>query len=335
MAIADVTRSAVLTAIQEFDRVGRDVFLRTTGFGRALSYFLEHEGRLYDSKAITGYAHGVATGALLRSQDFTGGERAVAHRLRQLGFVVNGRRNPDWTRDEIVLACALVDQNGWRQLDDNDPRVVELSQLLQTPAIHPVNGRRADFRNPAGVARKTADIATRHPGYTGRPTNGNRLDREVLQDFLEHTLEMRAQAAAIRTTLLVWDGERPGLPDPDHNDLGAEEGGVLLREHLKRERNPKLKARKLADLERRRRAIACEACGFDFHHAYGERGRGYIECHHRTPLGVTGEVRTRLADLALVCSNCHRMIHRTKRWLTVEQLRAVIEEQKLVTGVPV
>lgn len=242
--------------------------------------------------------------------------------------MVNERRNPAWTRDEIVLACGLAEQNGWRQLDDRDPRVVELSRLLQTPAFHPVDGRRADFRNPAGVARKTADIVTRHPDYVGRPTNGNRLDRSVLRDFLDNPAVMQAQAAAIKAMLVAWDNDRSELPDLDTALLGAEEGGLLLRAHLKRERDPRLKAKKLADAMRHGREIACEACGFDFHRVYGDRGQGYIECHHRTPLGVSGKVTTRLADLALICSNCHRMIHRTKRWLTVEELRALIDRHR-------
>lgn len=330
--LSDVTRAAVLTAIQEFDRLGRDEFLRSAGFGQARSYFLAYNGQVYDSKAIFGYAHGAATGEPLSWRDFTGGDKTVAHRLRELGFEVQAPRNPDWTRDEIILACALVEQNGWRQLEDHDRRVVELSQLLQTPAIHPVVGRRGDFRNTAGVARKTADIATRHPDYRGRPTNGNRLDREVLEDFLRDPEAMQTRAAAIRSTLLAWDEGEPALLDPDYDDTGAEEGGVLLREHLKRERDPRLRARKLQDARRRGQAIACEACGFDFHRTYGERGVGYIECHHRTPLGVTGKVKTRLGDLALLCSNCHRMIHRTKEWLTVEQLRTLIEKHRPSIG---
>jgi 5-methylcytosine-specific restriction protein A len=103
---------------------------------------------------------------------------------------------------------------------------------------------------------------------------------------------------------------------------------VVLRAHLRRERNPKLRRRKLDDTKRRGLPVACEACDFDFGRTYGAHGLDYIECHHRIPLHVTGETQTKLADLALLCSNCHRMIHRTKRWLTVEELKAVIDEQR-------
>ena len=72
----------------------------------------------------------------------------------------------------------------------------------------------------------------------------------------------------------------------------------------------------------------CEACAFDFGRFYGPHGLDYIELHHRTPLHVTGPTKTRLADLALLCSNCHRMIHRARQWLTVEELSALVTAQR-------
>ena len=56
--LGDVTRDGVLTAIEEFDRLGRAAFLDKYGFGEARSYYLVHEGKQYDSKAIVGVAHG-------------------------------------------------------------------------------------------------------------------------------------------------------------------------------------------------------------------------------------------------------------------------------------
>jgi hypothetical protein len=96
MSLADVTAPGVRAAIAEFDRVGRDALLHATGFGRARAYFLEYDGRLYDSKAIVGYAHGVSTGTPLSPADFSGGEQTVARRLQALGFTVQ-RLNADGT----------------------------------------------------------------------------------------------------------------------------------------------------------------------------------------------------------------------------------------------
>jgi hypothetical protein len=52
---------------------------------------------------------------------------------------------------------------------------------------------------------------------------------------------------------------------------------------------------------------------------FGSRGRAVIECHHTKPLHTL--VATRLDDLALVCANCHRLIHGGQPWLTLENLR--------------
>jgi 5-methylcytosine-specific restriction enzyme A len=328
VTLGDVTRASVLTAVAEFDRGGRDAFLRSTGFGRARAYYLEHDGHLYDSKAIVGYAHGISTGTPLGPGDFSGGDKTVAQRLEALGFTVLNAPNPDWTRDEIILACALVEANGWKQVDAHDPRVQALSELLQTPAIHPAAPRNPDFRNPAGVALKTYNIASTHPSYRGAPSNGNRLDKEVLDDFRADPARMRAMAARIRELLIRNEASSTGPPDVDSADVPAGEGGLALRAHLRRERDPNLRRKKLADTKRRGLPIACEVCTFDFGLTYGSHGLDYIECHHRTPLHVTGETLTKLTDLALLCSNCHRMIHRTKRWLTAEELRNLVTVQR-------
>src|SRR3982074_3930870 len=91
MALTDLTDpTAVLKAIAEADALGRQRFLDTYGFGPSLEYFLEHEGKLYDSKAIVGAAHGYqhpAVGALTAGE-FSGGEQTVQRKLEQLGFTV-------------------------------------------------------------------------------------------------------------------------------------------------------------------------------------------------------------------------------------------------------
>ncbi len=60
--------------------------------------------------------------------------------------------------------------------------------------------------------------------------------------------------------------------------------------------------------------LTCEVpnCGFDFEERYGEIGQGYAQVHHKTPLrSAPPEGRkVNLSDLAIVCANCHAMIHR-------------------------
>lgn len=99
MAIHDIFAHHVSQAIAEFDQLGRDQFLKQYGFGRARSYWLLHEGRRYDSKAIIGVAHKYARpdiGPLLAAH-FSGGEDTVQRKLEALGFSVEvrtGNRSP-------------------------------------------------------------------------------------------------------------------------------------------------------------------------------------------------------------------------------------------------
>ncbi|TPQ31528.1 HNH endonuclease [Bradyrhizobium guangdongense] len=90
MALADLTRAAVLDAISEFDQFGREAFLTKYGFGKSRGYFLQHDGKRYDSKAIAGAAHGKLGGKFqsLAAADFSGGDKTVAKRLRELDFRV-------------------------------------------------------------------------------------------------------------------------------------------------------------------------------------------------------------------------------------------------------
>jgi MoxR-like ATPase len=84
------SREAVLQAISEFDELGREGFLSKYGYGPARGYFLEHEGRFYDSKAIVGAAVGFEhpeRGPLKRTE-FSGGEDTVRPKLQELGFDV-------------------------------------------------------------------------------------------------------------------------------------------------------------------------------------------------------------------------------------------------------
>jgi 5-methylcytosine-specific restriction enzyme A len=237
-------------------------------------------------------------------------------------------RNPTWVWDELVLACDMVVQNGWRGLEPNDPRVTELSALLQTLPLHPSAARRPDFRNPNGVARKSFDIATAHPDYSGVPTHGGATDKLVIAQFLTRPAEMRAEAQALRAA--ASRGDFAGLSSPaddEDDDLAGNEGRLLIRRHVARERDPRLRRRKIAAVLSQGGSLACEACGFDFEETYGERGQGYIECHHVVPLHATGPRSTRLSDLALLCANCHRITHARPPWLTPQELRSLMESR--------
>jgi predicted HNH restriction endonuclease len=75
--------------------------------------------------------------------------------------------------------------------------------------------------------------------------------------------------------------------------------------------------------------LLCQVCKFNFAEWYGEIGEGFIECHHTRPLSaLTKGRKTKPSEVALVCSNCHRMIQRKRPWLTMEKFATVLKKAR-------
>ena len=85
---SQVSRTHVLKAMEEYDRIGDREFLRRYGFGRSRIYTVWSNGQEYDSKAILGAAYFHATGTPAGSGDFHGGEKGAAKVLEEKGFDV-------------------------------------------------------------------------------------------------------------------------------------------------------------------------------------------------------------------------------------------------------
>jgi predicted HNH restriction endonuclease len=98
-------------------------------------------------------------------------------------------------------------------------------------------------------------------------------------------------------------------PDVDQEFL---EGRKSKYTHLRIERDPDVIRLKKSDVLKREGSLVCEICGFDYEETYGSFGKGFIEAHHLVPLSTLQgtPAKTSIADLIVICSNCHRMVHR-------------------------
>jgi 5-methylcytosine-specific restriction protein A len=227
------------------------------------------------------------------------------------------RRNPEWAFDELILALDLYLRWRPKQPPAGHPDLHGLSDLLHQLPVHPEDSRGEDFRNLNSVRRKLGDFTAPDPDYSGAATKGGAGVHVVWERFAEDPDGLAEAVARITGTA---QGDLPSLP-PEEDEEGAIEGRIGFRYHRARERNPELTRRKKALVKRRTGRLACEVCGLDFSDRYGELGDGFIECHHTLPLGEDSDRTTRLSDLAVVCSNCHRMIHRSQRALAIQELR--------------
>lgn len=107
------------------------------------------------------------------------------------------------------------------------------------------------------------------------------------------------------------------------------EGNTVSRVQAIKQRNNKLIHQAKKRHQEQCGALACEVCGMNFEAQYGEIGQGYIEAHHRKPMAeMAGETFSEVDDIILLCSNCHRMIHRQTPPFTVEELKSRVDTQR-------
>ena len=103
------------------------------------------------------------------------------------------------------------------------------------------------------------------------------------------------------------------------------EGAERYRSHRTRERDTKIVKRAKAKRKKETGKLVCDVCSMNFEEMYGSLGEGFIEAHHTVPVRELDGLRnTKLSEIALVCSNCHRMLHRGKKLKSIEQTRRTV-----------
>lgn len=122
-------------------------------------------------------------------------------------------------------------------------------------------------------------------------------------------------------------------PWAERNAVEAEarEGKKRLRAHESRERAPALvRQLKREHMAKNGGALPCQICEFDFLDVYGDVGAGFAEAHHIVPLAEApthGRVVT-VEDLIVVCANCHRMLHRSPEFPSIDVLKRRVRESR-------
>ncbi|WP_186081792.1 HNH endonuclease [Burkholderia gladioli] len=232
----------------------------------------------------------------------------------------HGHGNPNWTRDETILALDLYfDLNG-KIPSGSDERVRTLSEVLRRFPYHAEASRKESFRNPDGVVFKLQNL---RQIATGKGLgNVSETDRAVWSEFGASSAAVKSLANLIRAGLAASEPAGPLMLDTEFT-----EGRLVTELHSRRERDPKLRAR-LLSLRRCRGELFCEMCGAPPFCTNTALKEAHFEAHHIVPLSSSTGIRTtRLSDLALLCANCHRLLHRAiaveKRWLTVAEGRTI------------
>ncbi len=159
-----------------------------------------------------------------------------------------------------------------------------------------------------GLARRVAEelgwVPTEREGYDGYYVSGLILGSRPEGAF-EWT--MRPQVARA-LELLKWPelvrlGDKGSTQESEITEYGQR---YAWQKRLERDS-------RAAKFAKTYHGYNCQACRMSFSEVYGNIGAGFIEAHHLVPLSDirVGEERAyKPTDFAVLCSNCHRMIHR-------------------------
>lgn len=178
--------------------------------------------------------------------------------------------------------------------------------------------RLADFTATLPIQTIDLGSSARLPGdYVAGHALGTTYSLSALPD--EATLRADLQNVMRAYRALTFRGGIEGDVEPqaeleDEFKIPAQATIIETRKyafHRKVERN-----RTAAKQAKKFHGHRCQACDLDFEERYGAIGKGFIEAHHLKPIASLEEgvaVSYDLAaDFAVLCANCHRMIHRTE-----------------------
>lgn len=339
----EITRDHILSGINDFND-GRPHQFKPSTF-----YDLLYEGRRYPPKAILGLAAAQILGEPMRPEHFSGGLHSACFRiLNEHGFVIVPKEGRGFSgawifqgnpkRFDIDEYLTEFDYVYWSVPQHKDH--VQVGDTAYMWRAGPDGGvvaigEVAESATPADQIKFPEVLADdlwvkspedAHSVKVGISLHEKRLSQEeamiARESFLAHptlaganiirmprpTVHKLTSEQAMAVAHLWATQNSSDSPDDD------EEGRRRLRKHYYRERSGKLPARKKAEYLRTHANLECEVCGFQFTDKYPkELAEGYIEVHHVVPLSELREdTRTKVEDLLLVCSNCHRMIHRSR-----------------------
>lgn len=132
-------------------------------------------------------------------------------------------------------------------------------------------------------------------------------------------LEAYQRLAALVDPEIEPDAALPGESESEDEDY------TKWRVHNRLDRNASL-SRKAKQIH----GYTCQACGVNMEEVYGSIGHEYIEAHHLVPVAdLRGRIvrRDPKTDFAVLCPNCHRMIHRSGAPHDVDALSRVVHSE--------
>lgn len=227
-------------------------------------------------------------------------------------------KNPDWNREEIVLALDLYFNLDYGQMHGRQHQVLLLSEELRAMPIHKNVPDSDSFRSVNSVALKLNNLKKLDKNFNGKGmADGGQLEKEIWQEFYRHRDKLKKEAAMIR--LLYADHK------PTRKTASSSAEDVMFRVHKNRESDPLIYGKKINSWLESHDSLICQVCQFDSSSFYGEMGKDNIEIHYRKELDSSNaDDPVILTDFILVCPNCHTVLDRNYGLINADDLKNMI-----------
>ncbi len=323
----NINRVHIIKALKQIDEEGIPNHRQST------KHNLIYQDKHFPPKLVLSKANVYANGQELDASVFSGGDETNTY-LSTLGFEIvtkpSFKPNPPWQRDELILALNLYFTYPLNTLSPTHPAVVELSEILNRLPIHTQRPEQEKFRNANGVSMKLRNFSRFDSTVSGHGlSRGGKLEENIWKEFYLDREALQKLANNIKSFSLTNIADKLS-ESVEQEEEEFPEGKILYRIHRERERSKRLVEKAKDKRKKEVGVLDCDVCGFNFLQSYGDIGADYIECHHTKPVSeLEDEGKTKIQDLALVCANCHRMLHRKRPWLSIEQLKQLLQSQHL------
>jgi predicted HNH restriction endonuclease len=248
--------------------------------------------------------------------------------------------NPDWTRDELILALEAYMRYRVKSFSKTSNEILELSSRLRALAVARKVSGGATFRNANGAYMKLMNLRSADPEYDKKGLgSANKLEMEVWASFGDNAAALqwevsrilaeieRADAAAASTAALLAPLSDEAM-DAISALLGIEgtngdniRARIAMLDETFKDASPEKKQRVSSYIERgpmgaevkKANGYKCQICEALGANPIGfkkkKTGIPYIEAHH-VILVSTGQIGTLSSrNVMTLCANHHREIH--------------------------
>jgi 5-methylcytosine-specific restriction protein A len=107
-------------------------------------------------------------------------------------------KNPKWLREEILIALNLYFDPQRGQINPNNPKIIETSELLNKVNLKVSKTDTKKFRNPNGVSLKLSNFLAIDPNYLGvGMTSYSKLDEELFKKFQNNISGLKKEVQKI------------------------------------------------------------------------------------------------------------------------------------------